>query len=264
MSSNWIATGIAALGLAALPAAAPVPTSWLAQAGGAKGGGALEFESGDKGIAITDLIAQAKVVTGEEFFFDPREVATTSVFFSGKMTVPREKFLSFFDWCLHEASFLDSERVVAGMRVHSIAKYSGQGGPGRSIQALKTNARIVERAELDAISDRFTLVTTTYLCKNLPAREAVTTLQLYFADSVTEAIRNTEGTDSVIMTGFAPNLAAICATLDRLDAEVGKSPGFMQQMVIAERLKKVESQVAELVKRAADEDAAEDDAAKGK
>jgi hypothetical protein len=256
MSLNWIATGIAALGLAALPAAAPVPTGWLVQAGGgAKGGGALEFESGDKGIDITDLIAQAKVVTGEEIFYDLKDLRDTRVNFSGKMTVPREKFLSFFDWCLREADLVDSEHLVAGLRVHSIRKLTGAGGgAGRSNQALKTNARVVDRAELDALADRFTLVTTTYNCKNLPAREAVTTLQLYFADSATEAIRSIEGSDSVVMTGFAPNLAAICTMLDRLDAQVGKSENFLRTKILTDKVSELEKQVAALVKRAKDED----------
>jgi type II secretory pathway component GspD/PulD (secretin) len=258
MSSNWIAVGIAALGLAALPAAAPAPLHCIAQAGGgAKAGGALEFESGEKGLDISDLIAQAKVVTGEEFFCDPKDVKDSRVNFSGKMTVPREKFLSFFDWCLHETGFVDSERVVAGLRVHSIAKFTGQGGgAGRSNQALKTSARIIDRSELDALADRFTLVTTTYTCKNLPAREAVTTLQLYFADSATEAIRNIEGTDAMVMTGFAPNVAAICTMMDRLDKQVGKSEEFLRTKALVDKVNELEKQVALLVKRAKDEDAA--------
>jgi len=146
--------------------------------------------------------------------------------------------------------------VVAGLRVHSIAKL-GQGG-GRSIQALKTTARVVERAELDALSDRFTLVTTTYLCKNLPAREAVTTLQLYFADSATEAIRNTEGTDQIVMTGFAPCLAAVCTMLDRLDAVPGQGQGFVKIQELAKRVAALEAQVAALVKQSQAKEKSED------
>jgi type II secretory pathway component GspD/PulD (secretin) len=257
MTMKWIAMGITALGLAALPAARPVAAPLGPQAGGgAKAGAVLEFDAEDKGLEIADLIAQAKSVTGEEFFFDPKDVRDARVTFSGKMSVPREKFLSFFDWCLHEADFVDCERVVAGLRVHSLRKLSGQGGGGgRSNQALKTGARVVERAELDVIADRFTLVTTTYSCKNLPAREAVTTLQLYFADSATEAVRNIEGTDSIVMTGLAPNLAAICAMLDRMDAHVGTSEEFLRTKALTEKVSALETQVAALVKRAKDEDA---------
>ena len=74
-----------------LPAALPARAAQ--QAGGAKTGGALEFESGEKGLEISDLIEQAKTITGDEFFFDQRDLRDTRVTFSGKMTVPKEKFL---------------------------------------------------------------------------------------------------------------------------------------------------------------------------
>jgi type II secretory pathway component GspD/PulD (secretin) len=246
--------------MAAATPESPAPVSCIAQAGGgAKAGGALEFESGEKGLEISDLIEQAKSITGEEFFFDPRELSETRVSFTGKMSVPREKFLSFLDWCLHETGFVETERMVAGARVHSITKLGGQGGGGgRSNQALKSNARVVERAELDALADRFTLVTTTYTCKSLPAREAVTTLQLYFADAWTEAIRNIEGTEAVVMTGLAPNVAALCAMLDRLDAQVVKSEGFARPLDLARKVSELEKQVAGLLQRAKEEDRAQD------
>src|SRR5258706_409095 len=63
------------------------------------------------------------------------------------------------------------------------------------------------------------LVTTSISTKYLPAREAVTTLQLYFADSATEAIRNIEGTDTILMTGFANNLQGIVRLLKEIDKE---------------------------------------------
>src|SRR5262249_22478535 len=118
-----------ALGLAmSTPKPAPVACPAQAGGGGAKSGVSLEFESGEKGLEISDLLEQAKSVTGEEFFFDSRELRETRVSFTGKMIVPREKFLSFLDWCLREAGFVDCERAVAGARVHSIIKLTGGGG----------------------------------------------------------------------------------------------------------------------------------------
>src|SRR5262245_43882727 len=129
MSLKWIASGIAALGLAVTSAKSPAALICAPQAGGgAKAGAALEFESGEKGLEISDLLEQAKSITGEEFFFDPRELRETRVSFSGKMSVPREKFLSFLDWCLREVGFVETERMVAGARVHSITKLNTQGG----------------------------------------------------------------------------------------------------------------------------------------
>jgi hypothetical protein len=251
MSPKWIISGIAALALAATAARAPTPALRITQAGdGAKSTDMYIIQASDEGIVLPELLRTAKGLTGEEFFFDPLDVKDARVNFTGKMTIPKEKFWSFLDWCLHETGFVDCERLVAGMRVHSIVKLSSpRGGEIHYLGERKTSARIIERAELDALADRFILVTTTYLCKNLPTREVVTTLQIYFADSVTEAIRNIEGTDVIVMTGFAPNIAAICAMMDRLSGQVGKSEAFLKNEELEKRIETLESQVAQLVER---------------
>src|SRR6185369_8756870 len=106
-------------------------------------------------------------------------------------------------------------------------------------------------AELAQLADRWTLVTTTYSCKNLPARELVTTMQLYFADSATEAIRNIEGTDSAVMTGYAANLAALVKMCERLDAEAASSPSYERARGLESRLAALEAAVAKLSPAAA-------------
>jgi hypothetical protein len=259
MHLRWIISGVTAVALAATAATAPAPALRIAQAGGgSKSSDMYIIQASEEGIDLSELIRTAKGLTGEEFYFDPREVKDARVNFTGRMSIPKEKFWSFVDWCLHETGFVDCERTVAGVRVHSIVKLGSPGGGGnRSVMALKMSARIVERDELDKLSDRFILVTTTYLCKNLPTREVVTTLQLYFADSTTEAIRSIEGTDLVVMTGFAPNVAAICAMLDRLGGQVGKSERFLRDQELAERVSALESQVATLIKQSQPEEKGE-------
>lgn len=244
MALRWLLAGLASLG-AALPATRAVQVK-----GAAKGSDTLDFVAGEKGLAIEEVVALAEGVTNEKFFYEPKELRDASVMFTGKMSVPREKILSFLDWCLHEEGFVELEHEVAGARVHSLVKLGA--GANRGAQALKTSARIVERAELDSLSDRWTLVTTTWSAKNVPARELVTTLQLYFADSATEAIRNIEGTDQVVMTGCAANLAALCALADRIDAATGKDEGFIELRRLAERVHALEAEVAALKQPAKD------------
>ena len=259
MHHRWIASGIAALALAATTVRAPSPALRIAQAGIGQSGDFYNVEAGDDGVSLIELITTAGHLTGEQFLYDPRELKDVRVNFTGKMSFPREKFWSFLDWCLHDVGFVEGERMVAGVRIHSITKLPGGGGGGnRSNMALKMSAPILERAELDAIADRFILVTTTYVCRNLPPREAVTTLQLYFADSVTEAIRNIEGTNAILMTGFAPNVAAICAMLERLDAQVGKSESFLKSKELAERVEALESKVAALIEQSQPKEKRED------
>jgi type II secretory pathway component GspD/PulD (secretin) len=202
----------------------------------------LVFEGGENGIAITKLIETAVDVTNEPFFFDPKELKDEKVHFTGRVMVPRERFLPFFDHCLREEDFLHLEWNVAGQTVHSIRKL-GQQMRG---QAVKQQARTVTTEELKALADRQILVTTTYVVQNLPARELVTTLQLYFADSVTESIRNVDGTNAIIMTGFAANVAGLVAMADRLDTGLANDPEFGRRRDLEARVAKLEETLAKL------------------
>src|SRR5262249_16828520 len=147
-------------------------------------------------------------------------------------------------FCARGADFVSLETMEAGTRVHLLRKLSGSGG--RNVTALKTLARIVEPAGLPPLAHPWTLVTTTRTCQNLPARELVTTMQLYFADSATEAIRNVEGTDSIVMTGFAANLAALVKMCERLDAEAVATPSFDRARGLETRVAALEAAVARL------------------
>src|SRR6185369_10788048 len=155
MRTNWIAA--AGLALAAL--AAPAPSQ-------AKGNDDLTIECPAEGLEIMALVTMARDVTGEPFFFDEKDLKDVRIQFQGKMVVPKAKFMAFFDFCMRSADFVPLETTEAGTRVHLLRKLNGQGG-GRNGAALKTLARIVEPAELAQLADRWTLVTTTYSCKNL-------------------------------------------------------------------------------------------------
>jgi type II secretory pathway component GspD/PulD (secretin) len=237
MRTNWIAA--ASLALAAFASfAAPAPSQ-------AKGGDDMTIECPEEGLTMLALVTMARDVTGEPFFFDEKDLKDVRIQFQGKVVVPKAKFLAFFEFCVRSADFVPLETMEAGTRVHVLRRLGGSGG-GRNGTALKTLARIVEPAELAQYADRWTLVTTTYSCKNLPARELVTTLQLYFADSATEAVRNVEGTDTIIMTGFAANLAALVKMCDRLDAEAASSPSYERTRTLEGRITALEAAVAKL------------------
>jgi len=237
MRTNWFA----AAGLALAAFAAPAPSQ-------AHANDDLTIECPAEGLELMALVTMARDVTGEPFFYDEKELKDFKVQFQGKMVVPKAKFMAFFDFCMRSVDFVPLETMEAGTRVHVLRKLGGQ---GRGNAALKTMARIVEPAELAQLSDRWTLVTTTYSCKNLPARELVTTLQLYFADSATEAIRNVEGTDTIVMTGFAANLAALMKMCDRLDVEAASSPSFERARGLESRVAALEAAVAKLSPAAA-------------
>ncbi len=235
MRTNWIAA--AGLALAAL--AAPAPSQ-------AHANDDLTIECPAEGLELVALVTMAREVTGEPFFFEDKELRDARVQFQGKMVVPKAKFMAFFDFCARNADFVPLETMEAGTRVHVLRRL----GASRNT-ALKTLARVVEPAELAQIADRWTLVTTTWSCKNLPCRELVTTLQLYFSDSATEAIRNIEGTDSMVMTGYAANLAAMVKMCERLDAETAATPSFERARGFEGRVAALEAAVAKLPPAAA-------------
>ena len=238
MFTKWIA----AAGLALAAALAP-------QAAKPAANDDITIECPEGGLELAELVMTARGVTGEPFFVEDRELKDTRIQFEGKVVVPKAKFLAFFEFCARTVDFVTLETVEAGTRVHLLRRLGGQGG-GRASTALKTLARIVEPAELKQMEDRWLLVTTTWSSKNLPARELVTTLQLYFADSATEAVRNVEGTDTIIMTGFAANLAALVKMCERLDAEAASSPSFERTKTLEQRLAALEAKVAELAPKA--------------
>jgi type II secretory pathway component GspD/PulD (secretin) len=232
MRTNWIA----ATGLALAALAAPAPSQ-------AHANDDLTIECPAEGLEITALVTMAREVTGEPFFYDEKDLKDVRVQFQGKMVVPKAKFMSFFDFCARSADFVPLDAMEAGTRVHLLRKLGGQSG-GRNGTALKTLARIVEPSELAQLADRWTLVTTTWSCKNMPCRELVTTLQLYFTDSATEAIRNIEGTDSLVMTGYAANLAAMMKMCERLDAEAAGTPTFQNVHALEARVAALEAKLA--------------------
>jgi type II secretory pathway component GspD/PulD (secretin) len=217
----------------------------------------------EQGTALIEFITIYQRMTGKVIGNDDKDLKDAKILQLGTMRVAKSRFDIYFGAVLRNLDYLIVQFGPSDAGFLTLRKLTGQGGgAGRSNQALKTQAQIVLPSELDKLAENpGLLVTTSINTKYLPAREAVTTLQLYFADSATEAIRNIEGTDTIVMTGLAPNVAAVCSMLDRLDKQVGKGEEFLRTKALVEKVNELEKQVAALVKRAKDEDAAmgEDD-----
>jgi type II secretory pathway component GspD/PulD (secretin) len=193
-------------------------------------------------LGLSELIATAGEVTGEPFFYEPKDIEKVAVRFTGTVKVPREEFLSFFDRCLRDADFLHLETKEAMGTAHTLRRLGQQ---VRGSQQIKNQAPFVTQDELAALADRSaTLVSTTFTCKNLPAREAVTTLAVYFSDAPIEVIRNIEGTDTMVMSGYAQNLHEMLQTLRDLDARAGMDEGLVAQRDLQTRVAKLEADVA--------------------
>jgi type II secretory pathway component GspD/PulD (secretin) len=211
----------------------------------ARGGDEIVLEPGPNGISVVELIERAREVTGEPFFFDPKDVRDVNVTFTGTVKVPRDHFVALFEHCLREVDFLHVEEKTSSGTLHSLHKLGG-GAQARGQQTLKSRARVVTRDELKALADRNMLVTTTFETKNLPAREAVSVLNLYFAETSCESVRNIEGTDAILMTGFATNMAGLVGMLERLDASLTDSPAMLGRRDLEKQVQDLQTRVTYL------------------
>lgn len=207
----------------------------------------LEFTAGGEGLAIRELIEAATEVTGEPFFYDVKDLEKVAVRFTGTVKVPRAEFLSFFDRCLRDADFVHLESKAAIGTTHTIRRLGQQ---ARGSQQLKAMARFVTPEELATLSGRpATLVTTVYTCRTAPAREMVTTMNLYFADGAVETIRNIEGTNSIVMTGFAQSLGQHVSLMRQIEASMGEDVALASQRELQKRIEKLEADVARLTSK---------------
>ena len=175
----------------------------------------------ENGTQLLEFITAYQRLTGKVIGYDDKDVKEVKILQLGSMKVPKTRFDIYFGAVLRNLDFLLVQFGPPDAGFLTLRKLTGQGGgAGRGNQALKTQAQIVLPSELDKLAENpGLLVTTSITTRYLPAREAVTTLQLYFADSATEAIRNIEGTDAILMTGFANNLQGIVRLLKEIDRE---------------------------------------------
>ena len=162
----------------------------------------ITIAASPNGIALETLLIQAQRLAGGSWLFEPSQLRDQRVFLAGDVELPAERFLGFFEQCLAADDFVHVELHSGAMTTHRLMKL-GQQARGQMI--MKTIAPTVTLAELETLAERHTLVTTSLQSQHVAARELVTTLNLYFADAATESIRNIEGTDQIVMTGFSDN-----------------------------------------------------------
>lgn len=169
------------------------------------------------GTDLADFIASYQRITGKVIHYEEKDIKEAKIFQLGRKRVPKDRLDVYFGAVLRNLDYLI---VQFGPEDAGFLALRKLGQQARGQQALKTQAQIVLPSELSKLADNpGLLVTTSITTKYLPAREAVTTLNLYFADSATESIRNIEGTDTILMTGFANNLQGIVRLLSEIDKE---------------------------------------------
>jgi hypothetical protein len=179
----------------------------------------IVLEGGSDGLGMRRLVEQASEITGEPFFFDPGDLGGR-VPCLGSFRVARSRFLSIFDALLRSVDFVRLERTIGSQKFHLVRRLGQQ---ARGQISLKTLARIVTREELARIADRDELVTTDWTPRHVPERGFIDSVCVYFTDSSTQSVRNIDTTGTLVMTGFARDLASRIEMMERVDAEVGAS-----------------------------------------
>jgi type II secretory pathway component GspD/PulD (secretin) len=177
----------------------------------------IAVEARDGPLELEKLVALVADVTGEPFFVDPAALHGLRARPIETKAIPRKRLLSYLDDQLREFDFVHVERIVAGVRCHSVTAL-GRSGGHRSA-SLKTDAEVVTPDELASIADRSKLVTTALTFRSRGLAEGMQhTLCYRHADSASEAIRLVQETGIFVMTGAASNVAQEVALIRRLDA----------------------------------------------
>jgi hypothetical protein len=171
------------------------------------------------GVPLVDLLQRASQVLDAPIFYEPREVADCTVDVGGELdamaALPRDEFLVLFEKCLQKRQFAHLERTIGTVHSHTVMHLD----PDRMKNlALKTVVRRVSWDEIAAMADRQALVITTCYCTTVPAEQVVATIEARFDASKVEDIRHVEGTNAILMTAFAANLAQLLPTLAQLGA----------------------------------------------
>jgi hypothetical protein len=153
--------------------------------------------------------------------------------------------MGFVDGCIRSAGLADVVSTVAGKRIHQLVGLAGRRGNREICTRLVSEAERIDPSELPRISDRRTLITTTYTCKNISGIELVRTMIQHFADSETEAVRTMRSSDILFMTGSAAHVAEMVQQCEQLDREAA---GARQKAAdeLENRLTALEAAVAEL------------------
>ncbi len=174
----------------------------------------ITFDEVD-GTFLTEFIAMYQRKTGKVIHYEPNDVKDVRIHQLGTHRIPIDRLDIFFGAVLRNHEFLLVQFGPPDAGFWSLRKVTAQ---GRGTGLYKALAQIIPPSELSKLQDNpGVLITTSYTTKYLPARDAVNTLQPYFSDNFTESIRNIEGTDTILMTGFANTLGGLYRLLTEID-----------------------------------------------
>ncbi len=185
----------------------------------------LNFEepSGDdQGVNLQTLTKICQQATGINFTYDAQiqtQLDTTTVLMFGIKRIPKEDFYNFFQILMFINNFVCAEVGPEHLRVVVIQPLTPVGGA----RPIKTQTIYVLPEELESYSDQVaTHITTVLSLPNVDVRQLTNSLRSLLTDNVNQAAIPVGNTDSIILQGFASNVAALARLLQLVDEEMGR------------------------------------------
>ena len=175
--------------------------------------------AGDGGGEMTlgELAATASTRFGAPLLVEPRDRKKKVHLDSAALELQGAPFTVAFEAALHDAGFVDVEHRLGRARAHEIVRIADT----RERNAVfETARRLVGLAELESMSERWSYVTAIVICRGSPPREVAEKLRELCDDTLRRDARAIDGTDALLLSGFARHLAALGPMLAVLGGEV--------------------------------------------
>jgi general secretion pathway protein D len=216
---------------AARPGARPAPQGGGAAPAPIQAEGDLYIlnfsESGDGALNLSQFVKLCQTATGRNFIVtDPVEsqLKTVKVRMYGVKRIPKAEFYFFFQIMMFIHDFATIEVGPSHLSVTVIQSLTqpARGGQG----GLKQRAVYVLPEELEQYADQpAVLITTVVTLPNTDVRNLTTSLRALQSDAQTQGMLSAGTSNSVVLTGFGSNIAALAKLLYVIDEASAQRDG---------------------------------------
>ncbi|MFH2002352.1 MAG: hypothetical protein ABIK28_21955, partial [Planctomycetota bacterium] len=157
---------------------------------------------------------------------------------------PTGDFLGYVERLLLDHGFTHIISGEGDAQVHIILDFSDLRDHNKLLM-LRSSAPTIPYDKIDSYANRGLFITTTIPLKHLHARDCMTSLQVYFQDAAWGSIRPLEATNSLLISGFAPNVWQISKIIQNSDLP----PSDFVPDALVHRIAALEEKVALLEKK---------------
>lgn len=182
-------------------------------------------EEAEEGIDLETLTKFCSVYTGINFTYDDatgQSLKGEKVRMFGLKKVPKEDFYNFFQILMFINNFVCTEVGPEHLRVVVVQPLAA-GAAGRGQSKIKEATTYVLPEDLPKFADQVaTPITTVLTLNNMDVRQLTNSLRSLLTDSATQSAIPVGNTNSVILQGFANNVASLAQLLELVNEEMGR------------------------------------------